>query len=295
MISRHFLLSSIVTAITVGLFAIFVFKNGQFEISEEYQLIPNDFVLPKGCDIRIDMQTGETWAKIGKTFNTDNTDDTDNTDNTDDTGNTDNAGNSGNTGNTDKSIIANKEQEEIDSTTSTKIHSTASITAPEYKNITKSRIQSRLSAEMQANLEVALVGLTIDNESWDFLEDEAAAMEFGLAILESKNFNNLREFLGKGNEKALQIISISLQNNPLAIEKFVELEIHSKELKNLLETEKLTEKAFKTILRILESFKIHGKDEKFIETLNFNIKKHLKEHAENLQERYTEIIELLIK
>lgn len=255
--SRHFLLSLIVTAVVVGLFAIFVFKNGHFELSEEYQVIPDGFILPKGCDIRIDMQTGETYAKLSKDVTA------------------------------DKDIIVNESNNNSDKSTNG---------APEYQNITKSRIQSRLSPEKQADLETALTNLSFDLESWDFLEEEAAAMEFGLAVLEAKNFELLREFLGNGNEKALQIISICLQNNPLAVEKFFQLEIHTKELKNLLESENLTENAFKKVLRILESFKVHGNDDgKFIETVKIILKKHFKEHENNLKERYIEIIELLMK
>lgn len=261
MASRHFLLSSIVTVIVVGLFALFVFKNDRFELSEEYQVIPDGFVLPKGCDIRIDMQTGETYAKLSKTAK-------------------------------NKEIVVN-EADKFEFVSDKPTNG-----APEYKNITKSRIQSRLSPEMQADLETALTNLSSDHhiESWDYLAEEAAAMEFGLAVLEAKNFELLRDFLGNGNEKALQIISICLQNNPLAVEKFVELELHTKELQNVLKSEKLTENVFKKVLRILESFKIHKSNENlFIETAKIDLKRHSKEHENNLKERYIEIIELLLK
>ena len=272
MVSRHFLVSSAVTAIVVGLFAVFVYKQSCFQLSEEYKLIPEGFVLPKGCEIRIDMQTGETFAKVAKK--------------------------------TDKkkkvsdSLVFSKEEEKDEKKTKEEGNNfqkqvNSGSGAPEYKNITKNRIQSRLSVEMQTKLESALKTLKDDFGSWDFLEEEAAAIEFGLAILESKNFEILREFLGNGNEKALQIISICLQNNPLAVEKFVELEIHFKELKNLLEKENLSKNVFKKVLRILESFKIHGNDEKFIETVVESVKRHLKEHEQNLTERYIEIAESL--
>ena len=250
MVSRHFFISSIVTAVIAILFGIFVY-NFRFELSEEYQLVPEGFVLPKGCDIRVDMQTGETWAKLRKEVPDINS------------------------SIADDDLIFSKDPTND---------------APEYKNITKSRIQARLSAEMQANLEAALSNLN-EESSWNFLEEEASAMEFGLAILEAKNFNVLREFLAAGNVKALQIISICLQNNPLAVEKFIELEIHLNELKNLIKTEKLNLNVFKKILRILESFKIHGNDEKFNETISEDIKRHSETHLD-LEERYMGIIAL---
>lgn len=259
--SRHFLVSSIVTGIVVVLFAIFVYKQSGFQLTEEYQLIPDGFVLPKGCAIRIDMQTGERFAKMNRDKKVSD------------------------------SLIFSKQAKMEEGVNVQKEE--ANPGAPEYKNITKNRIQSRLSVEMKTKLESALKTLSDDLGSWEFLEEEAAAIEFGLAILESKNFGILRDFFGNGNEKALQIISISLQNNPLAVEKFVEFEIHLKELKKLLENENLSKNVFKSILRILSSFKIHGKDENFIETVGESLKRHLKEHEINLTERYIDIIELL--
>lgn len=259
MVSRHFLISAIVTAIIAIIFGIFVHFHLRFELKDDvYQLIPEGFILPKGCDIRMDMQTGETWAKLPKT-----------------------------TYRKDQQLVFAKES--ADNPTDA---SEANLNgAPEYKNITKKRIQARLSAEMQANLETALTSLN-EEASWEFLEEEAPAMEFGLAILEAKNFEILREFVARGHEKALQIISICLQNNPLAVEKFVELEIHSNELKKILAAEKLSRSVFKKVLRILESFKIYGNVEKF--DIEEAIKKHSKDH-EDLEERYSEIINLFVQ
>lgn len=248
MVSRHFLISAIVTAIIAIAFGIFVHIHSRFELNEVYQLIPEGFILPKGCDIRVDMQTGETWAKLPKNLPKDQ-------------------------------LVFSKDAENQTG-------------APEYKNITKSRIQARLSPEMQANLENALTSLNDDEDSWEFLEEEAPAMEFGLAIFEAKNFDILREFVADGHEKALQIISICLQNNPLAVEKSIELGINMKELKNLLALESLTRNAFKRVLRILESFKVYGNVGNF--DISEDIKRHFKDH-EDLEERYTEIINLLLQ
>ena len=244
MLSVHFYRSAFVTSIVVALFALFVFKNSEFRINSEYQLVPEGFVLPKGCDIKIDMQTGETWARISK-------------------------------GSNDNSLISIKEPE-------------ANKQAyPEYKNITKNRVQARLSLDVISSIESALNSLELD-ESWEYLEEEAPAMEFGLAIFESAGFEALRRKLAEADARALSLVAVCLQNNPLAIDKFIELKVHLNEINGILLLDQLDISVFKKIIRILESLN----DTEFNEKCKENVRRHANQHQLK-EERYTEFLSKL--
>lgn len=243
----HWLQSSVVTFIVIVLFALFVIDNSNFNLSNEYQLVPEGFVLPRGSDIKIDIQSGETWAKKNENFDSIN------------------------------AIVAVKaEEEDIPTVPKSKKERPY----PAYKNITKNRIQSRLSGESFDRLEAALNSLELE-DSWAFLEEEAPAMEFGLAVFESKSFPFLRAQMN--NDRALSLIATCLQNNPLAIEKIIELKVHSQEIVEILKNEQLEASTFLKVLRILESLNLVNEE---------NIKELVKKHAHNheLNERYTEFI-----
>ena len=246
MLSVHFYRSAIVTSIVVALFALFIFKNSEFKINSEYQLVPEGFVLPKGCDIKIDMQTGETWARISK-------------------------------GSNDNSIISIKEQEPE---TNKKAY-------PEYKNITKNRVQARLSLDVISSIESALNSLEL-GESWEYLEEEAPAMEFGLAIFESTGFEALRPKLAEADARALSLVAVCLQNNPLAIDKFIELKVHLNEINGILLLDQLDISVFKKIIRIMESLN----DTEFNEKCKENVIRHANQHQLK-EERYTEFLNKL--
>lgn len=248
-VSRHFLISALVSCCIAVLFAVFV-RYHEFELSEEYQLIPEGMVLPRGVDVKIDMQSGETWARIGSMDQ--------------------------------RSDIVLTEASDASDNTKDNAH----IAAPEYKNVTKSRIQARLSAQDQERIEVALSTLgSVD--SIEFLEEEAAAMEFGLAVLEARNFGELQKLSSKGNVGALKIVANCLQNNPLAVEKFLQLE-RAKVLNENLELV-----AFKAFLRLVESVKKYGGEmgAEFIKEIDVDVIKFLTDkHKDSLEERYTGLL-----
>ena len=248
MLSVHFYRSAIVTSIVVALFAFFVFKNNEFRINSEYQLVPEGFILPKGCDIKIDMQTGETWARIPKRSN-------------------------------DNSLVAIKEPE-------AEVEANKQV-YPEYKNITKNRVRARLSNEEASRIESALNSLEMD-ESWEYLEEEAPAMEFGLAIFESTGFEALRSKLAEADARALSLVAVCLQNNPLAIDKFIELKVHLNEINGILLLDQLDVTVFKKVIRILESLN----DTEFNEKCKENVRRHGDQHQLK-EERYTEFLSKL--
>ena len=254
--SRIYLTISGVVSVIVAVLFILIIRNEQkFKLSEDYQLIPDGLVLPKGCDIRIDMQTGFTWARKKPSINK-------------------------------SDLIVS---EDADAIKEENVEGgRAAKPFPEYKNITKSRIQSRVSGDQMNLIESALKSLELES-SWEYLEGEGPAMEIGYAILEAKNFDNLRNYLQNSDEKALKLMAICLQNNPLAVEKILELKVHLNELKNLLKRESMTKSAFKILLRIVESI---GQVE-FIEMNMDSIKRHFEEHKDqDLIERHGEMLSI---
>ena len=252
--SSHFYRSLIVTSIVIALFALFVRENSKFKITDEYQIVPESFTLPHGCDIRIDMQSGETWAKRSKK------------DSSPQTG---------------KSLVSVDPEPATQSKPKSKAY-------PEYKNVTKNRIQARLSSESFSKLESALNSLD-NEESWEYLEEEGPAMEFGLAVFESNSFPLLRKKLSELNLRAFNLVATCLQNNPLAIEKFIELKVHSTEIFECLLLEHLEASIFKKVLRILESFDN--------QELNVKCKDHIIRHAQfhELSDRDRDYINLLLQ
>lgn len=252
MVSVHWLQSTVVTSIVIALFAAFVVTNSKFNLGSEYQLIPEGFVLPRGCDVKIDMQSGETWARKR-----------------------DNSGSSANA-----VVLASFEDSEAAPTTAPK--SKKERPYPEYKNITKNRIQSRLSGQSFERLEASLNSLELE-ASWEYLEEEAPAMEFGLSVFESKSFPVLRAQMK--NDRALGLIATCLQNNPLAIEKFIALKVHSLEIVEILRNEQLDTSTFMRILRILESISSPENDTSTTREL---VKRHAQHHQ--LNDRYTDFL-----
>ena len=252
--------AALVTAICVCVFCLII-RNypGEFVLNGEYQVIPADFVLPKGCDIRVDLQSGETWARL-----------------------------SAGTRDSSSSLIKTSDPEH---------ENAVDAQAPEYKNLTKSRITGRLSGELKAKIRVALDSLDSE-ESWTFLEDEAPAIEFGLGLVEAANFGNFRKFLSLGDERALQVLAVSLQNNPLAVERVEQLNLFEEDFAPLLSSEiSLSGTSFKRLLRCLENLLLFGNGN----LKNFIVKQHqghlLKlalEHNVMQEQRYKEILEALL-
>ena len=251
--SRHFYISSIVSVLVAALFFALIAHESNFKLTDEYQLIPEDFILPHGCDIKVDIQTGETWARI-----------------------------SNNSAQADNLITVDEKQFKDDK-----------IRAPAYKNITKSRIQARLTPEAQLKLDEALLDLE-SNDNWEFLLEEAPAMEFGLAVVESKKFSEL--FKRNPDERSLKLISTCVQNNPLAVERFLEV---SNDVAGWLgQLTELNNSQIKLILRIVENV-MNNNDKsvshgEFISKIKHLFKSQLEKH-EGLDERHEQVRQALLK
>jgi len=230
--------------------------KGEFVLTEVYQSIPDGLVLPKGCDIRVDVQSGEIWAKLPSSSSS-----------------------------MSSSLIPIVEDHQ----------ETPSVPHPEYKNLTKSRIIGRLSSDTIDAIAVALDSLHEDS-SWTFLEDEAPAMEFSLGLFDAANFGKFREFLALGDERALQVLAICLQNNPLAVERAFELNLLESELAVLLKSEFLEKLPFKRLLRVLESLASYGNGDltNFIENYRQELERHQQALQGQLEKRYEEIIKALL-
>ena len=261
---KHFLISILVSVLVAILFAFLTRDLHEFKLTENFQLVPEGFGIPRGCDVRMDVQTGQIWAKLAvKTESTES--------------------------NESLIHISSEEgaEEEIKNNQSQQA-------APEYQNLTKSRIQSRYSYGSAERIESALKFETED--SWDALEEEAPAIEVGLGILESKNFVNLRIKISNANERALNILSMCLQNNPLAVERAIEIGLLENEILSLLSREDLNLNNYQKLLKILESFSKFNESEtgkKYLLELKTAITKQNLIHGNNLNERSLEIIQLL--
>lgn len=235
----NLLISACITAVISLLFGFFVLNHGKFELNEEYKLVPDGYILPKGCDIKIDVQTGDTWARIPSNSHL----------------------------SSDSVILSNEENIKEASP------------FPEYQNVTKSRILSRVSSNQIEMIDSSLNSLNLES-SWEFLEEESSAMEIGLAILESKNFIQLRTLLASESpERALKLLSNCLQNNSLAIEKFLELKVHLNEIEIILGRNEISKVCLKNVLRIIESIKTL--DVEFIKSNSENIARHFNNEYED--------------
>lgn len=255
--SRHFYISSIVSALVAVVFIVLVKHELKFRLNDEFQIIPDGFVLPQGCDIKIDMQTGETWARIA-------------------------------INSADKKNLIPIEDEKSASGSGKR----SSNSPPAYKNITKKRIQARLSSEVQLKMDEALLDFD-SNDNWEFLWEEAPAMEFGLAVLESKNFSFL---LSKINvDKSLKLISSCLQNNPLAVERL--LEVSDDVASWLRQLDEMSPYQLKLVLRIAENI-MNNNSSEMAENFISSIKNLLKEQLEQLgglDERHEQVRQALLK
>lgn len=256
---KHFLISILVTILVAILFAFFTKDLHVFKLTETFQLVPEGFGIPRGCDVRMDMQTGQIWAKVAvKTKSNESL----------------------------ISIPQEKEEKEIKKN---------QMGAPEYQNLTKSRIQSRYSYGSAERIESALKFESED--SWNVLEEEAPAIEVGLGILESKNFVNLRIKISNANERALNILSMCLQNNPLAVERAIEIGLLENEILSLISRDNLNLKNYEKLLKIIESFSKFNETEigkKFLLKIKTEITKQNLIHGNNLHERSLEIISIFI-
>lgn len=194
---RFWLLSGI-AAFAAIVIAIYVskqpVKTKLFVPTAEYQLVPEDAIIPRGLDIKIDMQTGGKWARIGKED-----------------------------ANEREDVVFVKEAEE-----------SPIKEAPAYSNTSdrwKGRFQS-VSAKIDQALGELEFELGRE-EALELLEEEASALEVGAGILHSPKFIHLRSLL-KTDSSALQVLNACLQNNPPAVFKAVELGLLENEVTELL-------------------------------------------------------------
>lgn len=207
-------------------------KKNIFVPTHEYRLVPEDAILPRGLDIKIDMQTGERWAKLPQNANVKD----------------------------DLVFVkeAEKEEEEKDARNEEKqANAQASKEPPAYSN-TSNRWKGRFQS-VAAAIDQALADLEFDvsrEDAYELLEEEASALEVGAGILHSSKFVHLRKLLLDDSD-ALNVLAICLQNNPPAVFKAIELGILEKEIKDLLEST-VNEQVLKRLILLLNSFLIHG-------------------------------------
>lgn len=263
---KHLLISFLVSVLIAILF-VFITKDLKlFNFTEEFQLIPEGFSIPRGCDVRMDMQTGQIWAKLSARPKSNDS---------------------------IISIFSSEESIETNQNINSKAKSIGT-GAPEYQNLTKSRIQSRYSYGSAEKIELALQELEIDTEdSWKVLEEESPAMEVGLGILESNKFSNLREKIAIGNGRALNVLSMCLQNNPLAVEKAIEIGLLDNEILSLFTRIDLNLNIYQKLLKIYESFSKYNETEegkKILLEIRVEITKQNLIHGTNLNERSLDII-----
>ena len=266
---KHFLISLLVSVFVAILFVFFTKDLHVFELNEKFQLVPEGFGIPRGCDVKMDMQTGQIWAKLSVVPKSKSN---------------------------EFSLISIPETEtEPEGKGNAKGKGNG---APEYQNLTKSRIQSRYSHGSAERIELALKEIKTENsESWQILEEESPAMEVGLGILESNNFVRLRIKIADGNERALNILSMCLQNNPLAVERANEINLFENEIFNLLSRNDLNLKVYQKLLKIIESFSKYDESEfgkKILVNIKVEITKQNLIHEKNLNERSLEILKELL-
>ena len=198
-------------------------KSNNFIPTHEYRLVPEDAVIPRGLDIKIDMQTGQKWARLPKKEPTNGV-----------------------------MFVKDGEPAEKPSTSSEN-------KPPAYSN-TSSKWKGRFQS-VSAAIEQALAELEFEvsrEDAYELLEEEASALEVGAGILHSSKFVWLRKLL-LSDPQALNLLNICLQNNPPAVFKAVELGILEHEISVLLQ--QVTDaQVLKRIIQVLNSFLIHGDD-----------------------------------
>lgn len=219
-------------------------KCNSFKITNEYQLIPDDFVLPPGMDIKIDVQTGQGWVKLPKQTSYNDAEEV----------------------NLSKAIVPSGENildvDEKETFNAAETESKSKL--PPYSNVSNKwqNAYSLVSKEIEAALEA--LSTIEDDESREtalqLLLEESHAMEVGAGIVSSIKFKHLRTLFVTGDLKAIKIISMCLQNNPVAVDKAIELKLHEDLLtlfKNVVSLEE-EESSFLKLLLILDSFLING-------------------------------------
>lgn len=207
---------------------IWISKNTDFSKTfiptHEYRLVPDDAIIPRGLDIKIDMQTGQKWARLAP-----------------------------DTPASEVIFVQDVENNETPASESNEKK------PPVYSN-TSNKWQGRFQS-VSASIEQALAELEFDvsrEDAFELLEEEASALEVGAGILYSSKFVHLRKLL-TSDPQALDILNICLQNNPPAVFKAVELGILEQEMSVLL-PQVNDSFSLKRFIRIFNSFLVHGDD-----------------------------------
>ncbi len=243
-------LSAVLLLVTAVIFGICISRNPIkskiFVPTHEYRLVPDDAVIPRGLDIKIDMQTGEKWVRLAQKKDADEMVFVKEGLVKDDDG---------------KVLVKNSDK------------SASSSQAPAYSNTSnkwKGRFQS-VSAAIEQTLGELEFEVSREN-AYELLEEEASALEVGAGILHSSKFAYLRKLL-VDDHKAMNILNICLQNNPPAVFKAVELGLFQNEIVSLLKkvNDSIT---LKRLLQVLNSFLIHGDDSEPVAEIVAMFKSH---------------------
>lgn len=185
-------------AVAAIIIAIYVSKQPMkgkiFVPTAEYQLVPEDAIIPRGLDIKIDMQTGEKWARFRKSDKSERGD-----------------------------VVFVKEAEEAPKREAPAYSNTSDRWKGRFQTVSAKIDQALGELEFEVGREDAL----------EVLEEEASALEVGAGILHSPKFIHLRALL-KTDPVALQVLNVCLQNNPPAVFKAVELGLLETEIAELL-------------------------------------------------------------
>ena len=200
-------------------------KSKMFVPTAEYRLVQEDSILPRGVDVRIDMQTGEKWARLAQKQSAAN------------------------------NVVYVKESETLNSEAS---KDSAHIKKPPAYSNTSSKWKGHFQS-VSGNIEQALADLEFEisrEDALELLEDEASALAVGAGIIHSAKFVHLRTLL-LNDPRAVTLLSVCLQNNPPAVFKAVELGILEHELSTLLQTVDDSQ-LLKRLIQLLNSFLIHG-------------------------------------
>lgn len=201
-------------------------RSHVFDPTGEFVRVAEDALLPPGLEIRIDMQSGERWARLPS------------------------AGSDG-------LVVARQEDESTGMSPGSDAESRAG--APAYSNISKK--WRAMFAVVADRIEQTLQALERDETREDALaqlEDEAAALEIGAGILHSRQFVHLERLLGE-DERALRVLAHCLQNNSPAVQRAAELELIRSALVPLVEKCESGE-SLERLLRIMNSLLLNGDD-----------------------------------
>jgi hypothetical protein len=236
------------------------YASPRFRLTSEFQLVPEGYILPPGLDIRIDMQTGEAWAKLPSGVK-------DRNDASSDAGvvlldeqTSEDAGKAPESDSREPFEDASRVPESDSRESSEARHS-----APAYSNSSK-KWRHRFAAVSEL-IEGALRDLQVDelrDDSLALLLDEASALEVGAGILHSENIGLLLGLIDSkndSNEDALTVLAVCLQNNHAAVVRAAEIGILDSHVYPLLASTK-DNKLVRRCIQIGNAFLINGDEGK---------------------------------